>query len=120
MYFVCIENNKIVSILNYVPNVPPSVQVVEITDDQANGITNQTHYFDLQSKTVKAVSKDALDKKEIEIKNGIEREYLNSTDWMILRHMRQKYLGISTSMSEDQFRKLEQDRQGAAARIVKL
>jgi hypothetical protein len=120
MHFVCIENNKIVSILNYAPNVPSTIQVVQITDEQAKSIADQTHYFDLSSRTVKAVSKDILDKKEIEIKNGIEREYLNSTDWQVLRHMRQKYLGIPTSMTEEKFRELEQNRQAAAARIVKL
>lgn len=120
MYFVCIENNKIVSILNYAPNVPSSVQVVEITDEQASGISNQTHYFDLVSKSVKPVAKEVLDKKEIETKNGTEREYLNSTDWMVLRHMRQKYLGLPTSLTEDQYRTLEQNRQAAASRIVKV
>lgn len=106
--------------MNYAPNVPPTVQVIEITDEQYSDISSQTHYFDVPSKTVKAVAKEVLDRKEIEVKNGIEREYLNSTDWMILRHIRQKYLGIPTTMTEDQFRKLEQDRQAAAARIVKL
>jgi hypothetical protein len=118
MHFVCIEDNKVTSILNYAPNVPSTVFVVQITDEQANGISNQTHYFDLASKTVKTVSGTELSRREIERRNIIERDYLNSTDWMVLRHMRQKYLGLTTSMTEDQFRELEQNRQAAAARIV--
>lgn len=118
MHYVCIENNKIVSILNYAPGVPSTVRIVEITDDQANNILNQTHYFDMLSDTVKEVAKETLDKKEIEIKNGIEREYLNSTDWMILRHIRQTALGITTSLTNEQYLELEQQRDAAAARII--
>ncbi len=120
MYYVCIEENKIISILNYAPNVPKSVQIVQISDDQAALIFNQSAYFDINTRTVKPVSADEKNKKEIEKKNGVEREYLNSTDWMILRHLRQKYLGLPTSLSEDQYRTLEQNRQAAASRIVKL
>lgn len=120
MYYVCIEDNKIVSILNYAPNVPKTVQVVQIQDDQAALIFNNNAYFDIATRTVKPVSAEEKNKKEIEKNNGIEREYLNSTDWMVLRHLRQKYLGISTTMSEDQFRTLERNRSSAAARIVKL
>ena len=29
--------------------------------------------------------------------NGQEREFLNSTDWKVLRHIRQKHLGIATT-----------------------
>ena len=106
--------------MNYAPNVPSTVQVVEITDEQYYRISSQTHYFDVPSRTVKEVAREVLDRKEIEVRNGIERDYLNSTDWMVLRHMRQKYLGIPTSMTEDQYRNLEQNRQAAAARIVNL
>ncbi len=120
MYFVCIEENKIISILNYAPNVPRTVQVVQISDDQAALIFNQSAYFDISTRTVKPVPNEERNKKETEKKNGIERDYLNSTDWMILRHLRQKYLGLPTSLSEDQYRTLEQNRQAAASRIVKL
>lgn len=120
MHFVCIENNKIISILNYAPNVPKSVQVVQISDDQAALISNQSAYFDINTRTVKPVPAEEKNKKEIEKKNAIEREYLNSTDWMVLRHLRQKYLNQPTSLTEEQFRTLEQNRQAAAARIVKL
>ena len=88
MNYVCIENNLVVSVLNYQPNVPSSVTVVEITDAQADGA------------------------------NGQEREFLNSTDWKVLRHLRQKALNITTSLSDAEYIQLEQQREAAAARIV--
>ena len=56
MHYVCIENNLVVSVLSYQPNVPSSVAVVEITDAQAAQIAAQTHYFDVASKSVAAVA----------------------------------------------------------------
>lgn len=120
MHYVCIENNKIVSILNYAPNVPNTVQVIDIPDSAAEDIKNQTHYFDVATRSVQPVSKNILDKKEAELKNALEREYLNSTDWMVLRHIRQKALGISTSLTEAEYVDLEQKRNAAASRIVSV
>ena len=118
MHYVCIENNKIVSILNYAPNVPNTVQVVDIPDSAAENIKNQTHFFDVLTRSVQPVDKSILDRKQLEVKNAVEREYLNSTDWMILRHIRQKALGIATSLSELEYIDLEQKRNAAASRIV--
>jgi hypothetical protein len=118
MYYVCIEDNKIISILNYEPSVPESVLIYEITDQQANQINNQTHYFNIENKTVESVALSVVAQKEQHRLNGIEREFLNSTDWKILRHMRQQALNVPTSLTEAEFLELEQQRQAAAARIV--
>ena len=50
--FVCIENNEVVSILSYEPNVPDTIEIVEITDAENQLIKDQTHYFDLVTRTV--------------------------------------------------------------------
>ena len=118
MYYVCIEENKIVSILNYSPAVPASVLVHEITDQQAEQIKDQTHYFDIENKTVEPVAASITAEKEQYRLNGIEREFLNSTDWKILRHMRQQALNVPTTLTDAEFLTLEQQRQAAAARIV--
>jgi hypothetical protein len=118
MYYVCIEENKIISILNYSPAVPASVSVYEITDQQAEQIKDQTHYFDINSKALQPVESNIIAQKEQDRLNGIEREFLNSTDWQILRHFRQQALGIATSLTQEQYLELEQQRQAAAARIV--
>jgi hypothetical protein len=118
MYYVCIESNKVISVLNYEPNVPVSVTVISITDAEEAQITQQTHYFDVDTRTVKSVAASVAEQKAQQLANSKEREFLNSTDWKILRHMRQKALNIDTSLSEAEYIQLEQQRQSAAARII--
>ena len=118
MHYVCIENNLVVSVLNYQPNVPSSVAVVEITDSQAAQIAAQTHYFDVSSRSVAAVAAGVTAQRVVDVANGQEREFLNSTDWKILRHIRQKALNITTSLSDAEYIELEQQREAAAARIT--
>jgi hypothetical protein len=118
MHYVCIENNLVVSVLSYQPNVPSSVAVVEITDAQAAQIAAQTHYFDVASKSVAAVAAGVTAQRAADAANGQEREFLNSTDWKILRHIRQKALNIATSLSDAEYIQLEQQREAAAARVV--
>jgi hypothetical protein len=118
MHYVCIENNLVVSILSYQPNVPSSVAVVEITDSQAAQIAAQTHYFDVTNRSVTAVSAEVTAQQAVDVANGQEREFLNNTDWKVLRHLRQKALNIPTSLSDAEYLQLEQQRETAAARIV--
>ncbi len=118
MHYVCVENEIIVSILNYQPSVPRSVAVFEISDEQAQQIQAQTHYFDLVSQTVKSISGDLAAQKSRELSNSEKREFLNSTDWKVLRHIRQKALGQSTTLSDAEYLDLEQQRAAAASRIL--
>jgi hypothetical protein len=118
MYYVCIENNQLTAILGYEPAVPSSVSLVTITDNQHAQIMAQTHKFNVLSRTVVPVDSTTLTQRENDIKNAVEREFLNSTDWKILRHIRQKALNIATSLSDAEYQELEQQRQAAAARIV--
>jgi predicted nucleotidyltransferase len=67
---------------------------------------------------VVAVDSEELAQKTQYMANGLEREFLNSTDWQILRHIRQKALAITTTLTDTQYLELEQQRQAAAARIV--
>jgi predicted nucleotidyltransferase len=64
------------------------------------------------------VAADVAVQQAQELSNGLEREFLNSTDWKILRHIRQKALNITTSLSDEEYIQLEQQREAAAARIV--
>ena len=118
MYYVCIENNLVTSIMSYEPAVPSTVSVVTISNDQYGQIMAQTHRFDVSSGTVVAVNSAELIQKEIDKTNAIEREFLNSTDWKILRHIRQKSLNITTTLTDAEYLALEQQRNEAATRIV--
>jgi hypothetical protein len=105
MHYVCIENNKIVSILNYEPNVPNSVSLVQITDAEHLQLQAETHY-------------SVITQKQQELQNIIEKDFLSSTDWKVLRHIRQTALGIATSLTEEEYLALERQRQAAAQRII--
>lgn len=118
MHYVCIEDNKVVSILNYEPGVPASVRVVEISDNDAKKIQDQTHVFDIPTNSVVPTDPEILTQKEIDQKNGIEREFLNSTDWKVMRHIRETALGLPTSLTQDEYLALEKQRADAADRIV--
>ena len=118
MHYICIENNTVVALLNYPPSVPSTVSVQEITDAQAEQLRTQTHNFDVASRTIIAVAADVAIQQAQELANGQEREFLNSTDWKILRHIRQKALNITPSLTDAEYLQLEQQRQAAAARII--
>jgi hypothetical protein len=119
MYYICIENNEVVSVLNYVPNVPKSIEVVEISDSDHEKIQKETHFFNVETKCIQEVSKEVLDQKAEYVKNGEFRDFLCESDWKILRHIREKALGLETSLTEEEYLELEQARQQAADRIVK-
>lgn len=117
MHYVCIENNVITSILSYEPNVPNSVSVYAITDEELMKIEKQTHYFDMSSKSVVKVADEVLAEKDQKVANAANLEFLISTDWKILRHLREKTLGLPTSLTDEQFINLEREREAAASRI---
>jgi len=120
MKYVCIEGGNVISLLDYQPNVPASVTVVEISDAEAANLDSGTHIFDVASGTVVSKSSDAISQENTLAQNGQEREFLNSTDWKVLRHIRQKHLGITTSLTEEEYTALEQQREDAAQRIVDI
>lgn len=119
MYYICIENNQIVSVADYEPTVPPSIRVVEITDEQHRQIVDRTHYFDVSSNSVKPQLPEKAQENAL-VKDALEKQqFLNSTDWKVMRHIRQKALGLETSLTEDEYIALEQERQNAASTMVK-
>jgi len=117
MYYVCIEDNQIISILNYEPNVPASVKVVCISDAEHEQIKALTHYFDVQSCTLKPVPDHVQEAKQIQAHNQACLRYLQDTDWKVLRHIRQLHLGEPTSLTADEYTQLERERARRAAEI---
>jgi hypothetical protein len=118
MHYVCLENNQIISILNYQPSVPQTVTVVEIADNDFVKIENKTHYFNVISRTVDAIPPEQLIQQQTFNQNNEKREFLNSTDWKILRHLREKALTIDTTMTEQEYLDLENQRQEIAKSIT--
>lgn len=118
MVYVCVENDAVIGILNYEPEVPEGVTVYQITEQECDSIKEETHIFDIVTGTVVENPQYSPSAKEIFQNNAKERHFLNSTDWMILRHLRQKSLGIATSLTEEQFIELETKRHEASLRII--
>ena len=125
MYYIVIENGEISSILNYEPNVPETHTVIEISDAEHESIvTAKTHYFDLTDNTVKSYSQTHLDtevaKETQRIANAEKRKFLAQSDWKVMRHIREKALGQTTTLTDQQYLDLEQARATAAAAIVEI
>jgi hypothetical protein len=118
MHYVCIENKQVISILNYEPNVPDTVLVHQISDNEYKTIQGDTHFFNVETMKVESLPQEVFDQKEIEEQNRLHQRYLNSTDWMVLRHIRQKELGVETSLTDEEYKALEAKRQDIASQIV--
>lgn len=118
MYYICIENGKLINVFNYKPNTPNTVTVIEISNDEFNKVQNNTHYFDIKKMRILPNTKKINDIKKIQQKNKEALNFLQSTDWMVLRHLRQQFLKIKTSLSEDEYKNLELKRNKAASEIV--
>jgi hypothetical protein len=124
MYYVIIENDQMTSVLNYEPSLPDTATAISITDEQYSSITiENTHYFDLKTRTVVSHPQEKIDleaqNKQQEIINAEKREFLNSSDWKILRHLREKALSMDTTLGETEYLELEQLRNDAAKDILK-
>lgn len=117
MYYVCVENKIVTSILDYEPAVPQGVTVVEINESEFKCINAGTHTFNVDSMNVQPVSPLVAAKREAEQQKVSDLAYLNNTDWKVLRHIREKALGLPTSMTEEQYKQLEQKRQQTAKNI---
>lgn len=51
--------------------------------------------------------------------NQNARDFLNETDWMVIRHRDQLALGIPTSLTEEEFQQLLLDRQAARDQVIR-
>lgn len=118
MYYVYLEDSQITSILNYEANVPDSVTTVQISDEDFYAMNQQypSKKFDIATLSVVPVDNSAQE--ALDLSNAQNREILNSTDWKVLRHIRELALGLDTSLSEEEYLALEQQRAEAAAQIV--
>jgi hypothetical protein len=62
---------------------------------------------------------DITEKVEQDRVNSEALQYLASTDWQVLRHIRQVALGSPTTLSNDEYLDLERSRTAAAEKIIK-
>ena len=118
MYYVCIEDDRVVNVLDYAPEVPVTVTVVTISDADYQLLVDRSHYFDIPARAVLPYSTEVIDAR---VQQQLNKEYqrvLTDSDWQVLRHIRQKALGIPTSLSEAEYLDLELRRNQAANSIT--
>jgi hypothetical protein len=117
MYYICIEDDRVISVLDYAPSVPDTVVVKEIDLLDFERLTARTHYFDIPTMSVMMYSTEVLDRRSQSDLNKEYEKLLSSTDWKVMRHIREKALRIPTSLSEDEYFDLEVQRHDAANKI---
>lgn len=117
MKYVCVENDKVVSVLNYAPNVPKQVQVFPITDQEADLMWARTHHFNVITQLVEPVGTMQAQRITQQSLNTQALKYLHDTDWQVLRHIRQLHLGDATSLTAEEYTQLERERARRAAQI---
>ena len=123
MNYLLIENEKLVGVCDYEPNVgEDDIQVITYSGSiprerilYINGkIEDSDNYVFLNGKYVrktKAIT-NLINTNE-EAKN-----YLNDTDWLVIRHRDQLALGQTTSLTNEQYLDLLAKRQAARERVV--
>jgi len=118
MYYVCIEDDRVVNVLDYAPEVPVTVTVIEISNSDYQLLTDRSHYFDIPTKSLLPYSTEVFDARSQQQLNKEHRRLLMDSDWQVLRHIRQKALGVPTSLSEAEYLDLELRRNQAANSII--
>ena len=117
MYYYCIENNQLISVVNYKPNTPASVICVEVDDVAHSAIERGEWWFNLDGMCAEPKPQPMLDSMVADIARKNNLSFLAATDWQVLRHLRQQVLGVETSLTHDQYLDLERRREAAATAI---
>ena len=123
MNYLLIENEKLVGVCDYEPNVgDDDIQVITYSGNipkerilYINGkIEDSDNYVFLNGKYVRKT------KAIINLINTNEeaKNYLNDTDWLVIRHRDQLALGQTTSLTNEQYLDLLTKRQAARERVV--
>lgn len=123
MNYLLIENNELVGICDYEPNIgEDNITVIPYSGNipkerilYLNGkIEDSNNYLFINGKYIKRT-------KAIETlvnTNNEAKNYLNDTDWLVIRHRDQLALNQQTSLTPEQYTDLLIKRQSARERVV--
>ena len=123
MNYLLIENEKLVGVCDYEPNVgDDDIQVVAYSGNipreriiYVDGkVTDMNNYVFINGKYVKKTR--AIE--NLLNTNDEAKHYLNDTDWLVIRHRDQLALGQTTSLTNEQYLDLLTKRQAARERVV--
>ncbi len=123
MNYLLIENEKLVGVCDYEPNVgDDDIQVVAYSGNipreriiYVDGkVADMNNYVFINGKYVKKTR--AIE--NLLNTNDEAKHYLNNTDWLVIRHRDQLALGQTTSLTNEQYLDLLTKRQAARERVV--
>ena len=111
-YCVCIEGDTVSGVFDYKPKVTKKSGIIvhEITEESFNQLQSGSYYFDIKTKELLPIKDTSIEKQKY-------KNFLNDSDWLVLRHLREKFLDIPTTLSDSEFRALEQKRQNISKLI---
>jgi hypothetical protein len=115
MIYICVEDKQVSAVLNYPPTVPKSVAVYKISDQEQAGIERGDLIFNPE--TCKVEEYHGAPALAAAKESDAASAYLASTDWRVLRHLREQVLGLTTTLSEKQYLELEALRHSASTRV---
>ena len=123
MNYLLIENEKLVGVCDYEPNVgDDDIQVVAYSGNipreriiYVDGkVADMNNYVFIIGKYIKKTR--AIE--NLLNTNDEAKHYLNDTDWLVIRHRDQLALGQTTSLTNEQYLDLLTKRQAARERVV--
>ena len=123
MNYLLIENEKLVGVCDYEPNVgDDDIQVITYSGNipreriiYVDGkVADMNTYVFINGKYVKKTK--AIE--NLLNTNDEAKHYLNDTDWLVIRHRDQLALGQTTSLTNEQYLDLLAKRQAARERVV--
>ena len=117
IYYYCVENNKLISILNYEPNVPDTVTVTEVSDTDHGSIELGEKWFNVERRCIELRPESVIQQEEQAKLEAQHRVFLQRTDWQVLRHIREQALGQPTTLTQEEYLELERQRDYHASMI---
>lgn len=96
----------------------PVLDCIEVDNQTKVKVSSGFLKYNTETKTFDDVSEQKNEENLKESSNRINRKYLAETDWMVMRHIREKALGVETSLTDEEYIQLEQKRAEAALNIV--
>lgn len=123
MNYLLIENEILVGVCDYKPNIGnDNIQIIKYSGNipkerilYLDGkIVDSNDYVYINGKYVKN-TKAVADLLE---KNRNARNYLTDTDWLVIRHRDQLDLNLETSLNNDQYIDLLNKRQEARKQVI--
>ena len=97
---------------------PDEYLIVEVSEQQVHGLVTGSLLLDHATKTIIQADADALLQIKLVEESDTARRYLISTDWKVMRHIRELALGLATTLTAEEYLSLEQSRADAAAKVI--